>query len=479
MENTRTKFDSSPVPPSRTVSKSPLKAAGHQASQQTMATGSPVNVFQCNNVKIKIMQGDITEESCDGLVITAAKRLTLSNVGLQGALLRKGGQELQDECKAVLKRDGPLSHSAVRVTGPGRRGGLKCTKVLHVLPPDKITKPRQTVKYVLNKASDLGLKSVALPAIGTDEHTFDKMFTPSKVARHISEAIIEYSKRSDFTVTEVRIVSAEANYSHKFAKYFLQTGEHKGIQNSIIGGVQRVVSILPSKFNKRLSRVLVSFQKSTPNDNRDFESQHSGCLVISVYGSDKETVGKVITDIEVVIKGNFDSVKIIDDRVTDLSPDMIDNLCQLAKSASVEIDVYQKIITLEGQKTKVAVITHRIKELFLEIDKMKKEESCDQEIQRKKRQYLEEKSRLATSSFCWQWKDPSGTFVDFDSKTSFSIERAHRDNKGRYTFNNREGVPFEVDFTTNQMMDQTGNATEVKRHDFEVEREYKKQLAEG
>ena len=492
MVSRRTKFESSPVVSSRTTSRSPQKSSGHQASQQTTATGSSVSVFQCNNVKVKIIQGDITEESCDGLVITTSEKLTLNKVGVQGALLKKGGQELQDECKAVYKREGALSHSAVRVTGPGRRGGLKCTKVLHVLPPNKITKPRQTVKYVLDKASTLGLKSIALPVIGADEHTFDKSFARSKVVRYIYEAIIEYSKRSDFTVTEVRIVSAEANYSHEFGEYFLKTGEHRGILNTFKGGVQRVVSILPRKINKRLSGVFDSFQGNTPNDNEDSESQHSSstlqqsthkqsrCLVISVYGKDKETVGKVIADVEVVIKDNFDSVKIIDDRVTDLSPDMMDDLRQLAKSLFVELDVYRKIITLEGQKAKVAEVNHRVKELFLEIDMMRKEESFDQERRRKERQYLEEKSQLATSSFCWQWRDQSGTFVDFDSKTSFLIEKAHKDNKGTYTFKNREGVTIEINFATNLMTDQTGNATEVKRHDFREEREeYKKQLAEG
>ena len=438
------------------------------------------------------MQGDITQEVCDGIVNTASERLTLNKFGLQGALLRKGGQELQDECNVVCKREGQLSHGAVRVTGPGRRGGLKCTKVLHVLAPNKITKPRQTVKYVLGKASALGLKSIALPAIGAGEHTYDKWFAPSKVVRHISEAIIEYSKRSDFTVTEVRIVSAEANYSHEFGKHFQKTGEQRGVLNALKGGVQRVVSVLPKKINKRLSGVFDSLQGNTPNDNSDLESRHlsstlqqstyrqSRCLVVSVYGSNNETVKKVISDIEVVIESNFDSEKIIDDRVTDLSPDMIDNLRQLAESASVELDVYQSIITLEGQKTKVAEIAHRVKELFHEIDIMKKEESFDQERRRKERQDLEEKSRLATSIYRWRWRDQSGTFVDFDSKASFLIEEAHKDNKGRYAFKNQQGVTIEIDFATNQMTDQSGNATEVKRHDFEEEREdYKKQLAEG
>ena len=466
-----------------------------QTRQKTTDAESGDNVFQCNNVKIKIVQGDITQEACDSLVNTASEDLTLNTFGVQGALLRKGGQELQDECKAAFMRDGPLTHGAVRVTGPGRRGGLKCTKVLHVLAPRNTTKLQETVKSILDKARALGLKSIALPAIGTG----GRGFKPSKAAKHICEAIIAYSKSTDSTVNEIRIVLFETEVFQEFDKCFQRIGEHTGAWQTITGGIWSAMSYI-GNIGRSLPGTHDTTEANSPEDDPgsyyadEFEPQHSlrafqqptyrlsAFLVISVYGRDNETVENVLADIEVVIDENFVSEKVNDERVNDLSPDEVAVLHQDAETMYVEleVDVPLRTITMKGQKTKVAEIARRINELFHTVDIIKTEESFAQEKSEKERKELKEKSLLAVNSYRWQLKDQSGAFQDFDPETSFLIEEAKVNNEGKYTFETEDGVHFEVDFTTNLIMDQTGNATEVKRHDVTEEREkYKKQLAEG
>ena len=493
-DNIYKSFQNKVSSPQSTSSVTPSRSQ-QQTRQQTKVIESGDNVFQCNNVKIKIVQGDITQEACDGLVNTASERLTLNTFGVQGALLRKGGQELQDECKAVYQRDGPLSHNAVGVTGAGRRGGLKCTKVLHVLAPNNAIKLQGTVKSVLDKASALGLKSIALPAIGTGQHGFK----PSKAAKHICEAIITYSKRTNTTVNEVRIVLFETELFQEFGKHFQKTGEHSGAWQTITGGFWSAMSFI-GNIGRSLPGMYDTTGPDVPDDDPgsyyddEFEPQPSlrafqqstyrlsAFLVISVYASDKETVENVLADIEVVIDENFVSEKVSDKRVNDLSPDEVAELHQAAETMYVEleVDIPLKTITMKGQKAKVADIGGRIKDLFHRVDMVKTEETFAQEKLEKERKEFEDKSLLAASIYRWQWKDQDGTFQDFDPQTSFLIEEAKSNNEGKYTFENDNGLPFEIDFTTNQMMDQTGNATEVKRHDFEEEREeYKKQLAEG
>ena len=493
-DNVYKSFQNEVSSPQSTSSVTPSRSQ-QQTRQQTAGAESGDNVFQCNNVKIKIVQGDITQEACDGLVNTASESLTLNTFGVQGALLRKGGQELQDECKAVFTRDGPLTHGAVGVTGAGRRGGLKCTKVLHVLAPNSAIKLQGTVKSILDKASALGLKSIALPAIGTGRHGFK----PSKAAKHICEAIIAYSKRTDSTVNEVRIVLFETEVFQEFGKHFQKTGEHIGAWQTIKGGFWSAVSYI-GNIGRSLPGMYDTTEANSPEDDpgsyydEEFEPQHSlrafqqstyrpsAFLVISVYGRDRESVENVLADIEVVIDENFVSEKVNDERVNDLSPDEVAELHQVAETMYVEleVDVPLRTIAMKGQRTSVAEIAHRIKDLFHRVDMIKTEESFAQEKSEKERKEFEQKSLLATSIYRWQWKDPSGVFKDFDPETSFLIEEAKVNNEGKYTFDNEDGVPFEVDFTTNLMRDHTGNATEVKRHDFAEEREkYKKQLAEG
>ena len=50
--------------------------------------------------RIRIQQGDITEMDVDAIVNAANNDLVLG-AGVAGAILRKGGQSIQDECHEI------------------------------------------------------------------------------------------------------------------------------------------------------------------------------------------------------------------------------------------------------------------------------------------------------------------------------------------------------------------------------------------
>lgn len=115
-------------------------------------------------INIEVYKGDITRLELDALVNAANNRLWMGG-GVAGALKRAGGKEI--EAEAVKK--GPVPIGEVVVTGAGR---LKARYVIHaaVMGQDLKTdaeKVRQATRNSLLKADELGLRSIAFPALGT------------------------------------------------------------------------------------------------------------------------------------------------------------------------------------------------------------------------------------------------------------------------------------------------------------------------
>ena len=115
-------------------------------------------------VKIEIRQGDITQLELDAVVNAANNRLWMGG-GVAGALKRVGGSEIETE--AVSK--GPVPVGEAVVTGAGK---LKANYIIHaaVMGQDLKTdaeKIRQATKNSLLRGDELGIKSIAFPALGT------------------------------------------------------------------------------------------------------------------------------------------------------------------------------------------------------------------------------------------------------------------------------------------------------------------------
>jgi len=115
-------------------------------------------------IKIEVCQGDITQLELDALVNAANNRLWMGG-GVAGALKRAGGKEIETE--AVSK--GPILIGGAVVTGAGR---LKARYIIHAavmgqsLQTDA-EKIRQATRNSLLRADEIGVKSIAFPALGT------------------------------------------------------------------------------------------------------------------------------------------------------------------------------------------------------------------------------------------------------------------------------------------------------------------------
>lgn len=115
-------------------------------------------------MRIELVQGDITALEVDAIVNAANNRLVMG-AGVAGAIKRRGGREIEEE--AVKK--GPIPVGEAAVTGAGR---LKARYVIHaaVMAMDFETdaeKIRTATRNTLKRARELGVASIAFPALGT------------------------------------------------------------------------------------------------------------------------------------------------------------------------------------------------------------------------------------------------------------------------------------------------------------------------
>ena len=115
-------------------------------------------------IKIEVYQGDITQLEVDALVNAANNRLWMGG-GVAGAIKRAGGKEIEDE--AIKK--GPIPIGEAVVTGAGK---LKAGYIIHaaVMGQDLKTdapKIELATRNSLLRADELGIKSLAFPALGT------------------------------------------------------------------------------------------------------------------------------------------------------------------------------------------------------------------------------------------------------------------------------------------------------------------------
>lgn len=113
--------------------------------------------------KIRLVQGDITEMDVDAVVNAANNDLVLG-AGVAGAIRRKGGDVIQQECNLIGKI--PVGTAAL-TTG----GKLKARWVIHAASMElggsttEIALQGSTA-HSLHLARQKGLKTIAFPAIG-------------------------------------------------------------------------------------------------------------------------------------------------------------------------------------------------------------------------------------------------------------------------------------------------------------------------
>jgi len=136
--------------------------------------------------EIHVYLGDISNFEADALVNAANNHLWMG-AGVAGALKRAGGQQIEE----AAMRQGPVEIGQAVVTGAGH---LKAKYVIHaaVMGQDLVTDAMKIKAATLNslrRAGELGIKSIAFPAVGTGVGGF----SVSECAGIMISAVHEYT----------------------------------------------------------------------------------------------------------------------------------------------------------------------------------------------------------------------------------------------------------------------------------------------
>ncbi|MFC8145582.1 O-acetyl-ADP-ribose deacetylase [Streptomyces paradoxus] len=164
---------------------------------------------------IELVQGDITRESVDAIV-NAANSSLLGGGGVDGAIHRRGGPAILEDCRrlrAAHLGKGLPTGRAVATTA----GDLDARWVVHTVGPvfsateDRSALLASCYRESLRVAGELGARSVAFPAISTGVYGWP-MDDGARIA-------IETVRAADTTVEEVRFVLFDRPAYEAFAAH--------------------------------------------------------------------------------------------------------------------------------------------------------------------------------------------------------------------------------------------------------------------
>jgi O-acetyl-ADP-ribose deacetylase (regulator of RNase III) len=133
--------------------------------------------FKVGNAKLELIKGDITDVEADAIV-NAANSTLLGGGGVDGAIHRKGGPKILEECKLIRETewpDGLPTGKAVMTSG----GDLKAKHVIHTVGPVwlggfhvEAELLKQAYRNTLKLAASKGLRTIAFPSISTGAYGY-------------------------------------------------------------------------------------------------------------------------------------------------------------------------------------------------------------------------------------------------------------------------------------------------------------------
>ena len=378
---------------------------------------STAEAFTAGSVRVEILQGDITEDDSDAIVNTTNERMQLLGTGVAGAILRKGGPEMQKICDALVSQGIQLQEG--KVCDTPATGNLKCSKVFHIVVPQNHKQMLgKTVAACLKRAEKLKLVSIAFPAIGTGILAYSL----DEAAQGICSSIIAFGQKTNPEyVKRVRIIIFQKEMYQAFKDKFTEVKNKPGI-------LQRMGAAVLSWFYGDPSSDAIEYQQSNSELFTEPVVPHSiksatkitekSVLLIQIYAEDKQKVDKTEVRLLKIIDDQFTNEKVSDELLSKLSVKQRDELAIKAQQKHVQIIIETgadlNYIQLKGDRTDVADLKSDIQEILRQINSV---ESTKRE------------AKLLQAKVKWQWLNDTDDYEDYDELPNYYIEEAYQQDK--------------------------------------------------
>jgi O-acetyl-ADP-ribose deacetylase (regulator of RNase III) len=160
--------------------------------------------FQIGKTTVRLVKGDITEMETDAIV-NAANSSLMGGGGVDGAIHRKGGPKILEECTKLRATDWPegLPTGKAAITSAGN---LKAKRVIHTVGPvwrgGNRGEPEllaQVYQNSLRIAVSNGLKTVSFPSISTGAYGYP-IRDASRIALKAVKNFLEKENKLDEVV---------------------------------------------------------------------------------------------------------------------------------------------------------------------------------------------------------------------------------------------------------------------------------------
>ena len=411
---------------------------------------SIAEVFTAGSVRVEILQGDITEDDSNAIVNTTNEKMQLVGTGVAGAILRKGGPEMQKICDALVSQGIRLQEG--KVCDTPATGRLKCSKVFHIVVPQNHKQMLgKTVAACLKRAEKLKLVSIAFPAIGTGILGYSL----EEAVQGISSSIIAFGQKTNPEyVKQVHIIIFQKEMYQSFKDKFTEVTNKPEI-------LKRMGAAVMSWFYGDASDAIGEQQSSSDPFTESVVVPQSpisaskitekSVLLIQIYAEDKQKVAKTEDRLQRIIEDQFINEKVINELVCKLSLKQRDDLMRKAKQKHVRIVIETgadvNFIKLKGDRTDVADLKSDIQEIL--------------------RQITSREAKLLQAKVKWQWLNDTDDYEDYDELPNYYIEEAYQlDKNKKFTYTAEDGTHERFDFLKMEAMD-THGMFKIKRVDIE------------
>lgn len=160
--------------------------------------------YQIGKTTVRVVRGDLTEMETDAIV-NAANSSLMGDGGVDGAIHRKGGPRILEECKKIRATEWPegLPTGKAVITSAGN---LKAKRVIHTVGPvwrgGNRGEPEllaHAYQNSLRLAGSKGLRTIAFPSISTGAYGYP-IEDASRVALKSVKAFLEKEDKLDEVV---------------------------------------------------------------------------------------------------------------------------------------------------------------------------------------------------------------------------------------------------------------------------------------
>jgi len=175
---------------------------------------------------ISLIQGDITKQSTDAIV-NAANSSLMGGGGVDGAIHRKGGPAILEECKRIRQATWPqvLPTGQAVITKAGR---LKAKYVIHTVGPiwrggshEESKSLTESYRNSLELAVEKGVRTISFPSISTGAYGY-----PIQEAGRIAlTTVIDFLKKND-KIDQVRFILFSNQDLEVYLKEINKFGQH-------------------------------------------------------------------------------------------------------------------------------------------------------------------------------------------------------------------------------------------------------------